>query len=55
MLASILEIKSMDSASITLQTATVMKDRGMKDVSKVMECILSEMVTQGAVNGTVGP
>lgn len=53
MLESILEIKFMDSAFITLLMAIVMRVLGMKAVSKATVCILSEARTQDAVNGTV--
>lgn len=55
MLGSILEIKYMDLVSITLLIATAMKDHGMKDVSKVLECILSQMVIQDVASGTPAP
>lgn len=43
MLGSILGIKFMVLVCTTLQMVTDMKVRGMKGVSKVMACILSEM------------
>lgn len=52
-LESILEIKFMDSAFITLLMAIVMRVLGMKAVSKATVCILSEAATQDAANGTV--
>lgn len=51
--ASILEIKYMDLAYITLQMAIAMKGHGMKVENKAMACTRFEMVTQGPANGTL--
>lgn len=53
MQGSILGIKFMDLASITLRMVIITKDHGMKGVSKGTECILFEMVKPDVVNGTV--
>lgn len=51
MLVNILETKSMALVFITSPMATATKGHGMKAGSKVMACILSEMVMQNVVNG----
>lgn len=55
MLGNILEIKFTVLVSITLLTATAMRVRGMKAVSKVLECIRFQMVTQDVASGTLAP
>lgn len=55
MLANILAIKFMDSASTILPMAIATRVLGTKVRSKAMECTLSEMVIRNAVNGTLVP
>lgn len=53
MLGNTLVTKSTGLEYTTSLMVTVMRDRGMKAVSKDMECTHSEMVILGVVNGTV--
>lgn len=55
MLESILETKFMGLVFITLLMGIAMRGRGMKVVSKAMECILSEIGIRDVVNGMAAP
>lgn len=54
-LENILAIKFMGSVSTILPMAIATRVLGMKVRSKAMECTLSEMAIQNAVNGTLVP